>query len=582
MADTRQHRHTLNYQGYPAPLKGFSHLLWPGWRSALNARKTSDRKEKIRLFFFGSLGASFMLLSGLGAHWLFGQFLQAEFLADLLIRRTLDIILVFFFGLLLFSNLIAGFTTLLLAPDLPLLVSSPIPAGRLFLGRLVSTWIQSSWMVLVFGIPVFAALGPVVDAPWWFYVCIPLILLPFTVICTGLGCTITLGLATWLPAKRTRDILIVLAVLGFLLLYVAFRLAEPEKFLKPDGFEDLISLISSLNSGENFALPTSWALNGFLDLSKGHFFTSLTPITTLYLGAMSILALGAWFARLVYFRAYDTAQVGRQPSQKAGASGTGRLPWFDARYPKGPVSAMVSRDRRLFFRTTSQWTQLLLVGALVVVYLFNFKHFRSLQDAKIINSMGIFYVNFGLSGLVITTLAVRFLFPSVSLEGKAFWAVRVAPISAKLLLRSKVKWGLIPMSILSGALAFGSGWITDLPTWMVISSIVLAVLSTIALIGLSVGLGGLWPQFHLDNPTRIASSIGGVFFMLLGATFLIAIALLSGPFMLTLRAYVNSGYSPQPERLVWIVGTALSALLLAFAAYRIPLKMGAQHLDGDL
>ena len=117
---------------------------------------------------------------------------------------------------------------------------------------------------------------------------------------------------------------------------------------------------------------------------------------------------------------------------------------------------------------------------------------------------------------------------------------------------------------------------------MVISSIVLAVLSTIALIGLSVGLGGLWPQFHLDNPTRIASSIGGVFFMLLGATFLIAIALLCGPFMLTLRAYFNSGYSPQPERLVWIVGTALSALLLALATYRIPLKMGAQHLDGDL
>jgi ABC-2 type transport system permease protein len=582
MAGTRLLRNILNYNGYPPPLKGFYQLLWPGWRSILNARKTSHAKERIRLVFFGCLAMGFMLLSGLGAHWLFSQFLQAEFLADLLIRRTLDIILVFFFGLLLFSNLIAGFTTLLLAPDLPLLMSSPIPAGRLFLGRLVATWGQSSWMVLVFGIPVFAALGPVLDAPWWFYGCIPLILLPYTIICTGLGCTITLCLATWLPAKRTRDILVVLSVLGFLLLYVAFRLAEPEKFLKPDGFEDLISLITSLNSGENFALPTSWALNGFLTQSKGLFMDSLAPIITLYLGAMVTVALGAWLARLVYLRAYDVAQIGRRPSLRAGRTPNPRFPWLNARYPAGPIAALVSRDRRLFFRTTSQWTQLLLVGALVVVYLFNFKHFRSLQDAKIINAMGIFYVNYGLSGLVVTTLAVRFLFPAVSLEGAAFWAVRVAPISAKVLLRSKVRWGLVPLATLSGMLAFGSGWITDLPWWMVISSIGLAILSTIALIGLAVGLGGLWPQFHLDNPTRIASSVGGVFFMLLGATLLIAMALLSGPLMVTLRAYVNSGYIPRPGRLAWIASTGLMGLLLAFAAYKVPLRMGANHLDsGD-
>ena len=49
--------------------------------------------ERLRLTFFGILGLSFMVLTGLGAHWLFSQFLQAEFLAELLIRRTLDIIL---------------------------------------------------------------------------------------------------------------------------------------------------------------------------------------------------------------------------------------------------------------------------------------------------------------------------------------------------------------------------------------------------------------------------------------------------------------------------------------------------------
>ena len=193
--------------------------------------------ERLRLTFFGILGLSFMVLTGLGAHWLFSQFLQAEFLAELLIRRTLDIILLFFFGLLLFSNLIAGFSTLLLADDLTLLMSSPIPSGLPFLSRLVFNWSQSSWMVIVFGMPVIASAGIVLNAPIWFYPAVPLLLFPFTVIATAVGCLVTLLLAAWLPARRTRDILIVLAVIGFLLLYVAFRLAEPERFFTARWFQ---------------------------------------------------------------------------------------------------------------------------------------------------------------------------------------------------------------------------------------------------------------------------------------------------------------------------------------------------------
>ena len=279
----------------------------------------------------------------------------------------------------------------------------------------------------------------------------------------------------------------------------------------------------------------------------------------------------------MYLRAYDTAQMGRQNKQQD--NGTTVSNWFSMTYPKGPLRALIARDNRLFFRTTSQWTQLLLIGALVVVYLFNFKHFRSLQDAKIIKPVGIFFVNYALSGLVVTTLAVRFLFPAISLEGKAFWTVRVAPFPARTLLWAKVVWGSGPLVLLSMVLALGSGWITDLPVWMMAFSVVLALLTTLSLVGMAVGLGALWPTFHLDNPTRIASSIGGVFFMLLGASLLIITATLSAPMLLGIRDFLAYDAIPSYNRLGWMFGCTSVLLVVLAIAYRVSMSLGAKNLE---
>ena len=78
-----------------------------------------------------------------------------------------------------------------------------------------------------------------------------------TIICSAVGSYLTLMLARWLPARRTRDFLVVLTIIGFLVMYIAFRFAEPEKFLEPDGFNDLVALVAGLRGGES---PSSHGL----------------------------------------------------------------------------------------------------------------------------------------------------------------------------------------------------------------------------------------------------------------------------------------------------------------------------------
>ena len=101
----------------------------------------------------------------------------------------------------------------------------------------------------------------------------------------------------------------------------------------------------------------------------------------------------------------------------------------------------------MFLRDVSQWSQLLLLLALMLVYLYNF---RVLDLERVPYMSGIVknvyaLINLGMAGFVMATVAVRFVFPAVSAEGAAFWIIRTAPIAPRDFLWSKFWTGLVPV-----------------------------------------------------------------------------------------------------------------------------------------
>ena len=143
------------------------------------------------------------------------------------------------------------------------------------------------------------------------------------------------------------------------------------------------------------------------------------------------LAYGAW-----YFAGWSKAQEAR----KARFT---RLVWLERlvhRLPVAPATRqLVLKDLKVFLRDTTQWSQLLLLVALALVYLYNF---RVLDLDRFPYMSGVVknayaFVNLGLAGFVLSAVAVRFVFPAVSAEGAAFWVVRTAPVSLRAFLLSK-------------------------------------------------------------------------------------------------------------------------------------------------
>src|SRR6185369_6573666 len=164
-----------------------------------------------------------------------------------------------FFSILLLSNIITALTTFFLARDLDMLVAGPVDWLRLYGAKLLETLVHSSWMVVLMAVPMFAAYGVVYDGGWLYPLVALAVFLPFLIIPTVLGSAITLTLVNVFPARRTRDILSVIAVIAAGGIVLLFRLVRPEKLARPEGFRSLVDFITILRTPTSPFLPSEWA-----------------------------------------------------------------------------------------------------------------------------------------------------------------------------------------------------------------------------------------------------------------------------------------------------------------------------------
>ena len=86
------------------------------------------------------------------------------------------------------------------------------------------------------------------------------------------------------------------------------------------------------------------------------------------------------------------------------------------------------KEVRVFFRDTTQWSQLILLAVLVMVYVFNIKFLPLRGEGMTFFLVNVVpFLNLVLAGFVLASIAARFIFPGVSLEGRTFWLLRIEP-----------------------------------------------------------------------------------------------------------------------------------------------------------
>jgi len=208
------------------------------WQLARNSLMSHVRQHYWRLLLLTTVAGLFLI----GDYAFFFRLLRhlssmPGELGPLLMAQLLTMIFLTFFSMLVFSNTVTSLSTIYLSSDLLVLMSSPLRLTNIFVSKFVQTLLYSSWMVGLFGLPIFVAFGQVQRATLLYYVWLLPTLFPFLIIPAGLGMLGTMLLMRYFPAQQTHKALTVLSVCFMAALVMLIRFLRPERLVREAPYE---------------------------------------------------------------------------------------------------------------------------------------------------------------------------------------------------------------------------------------------------------------------------------------------------------------------------------------------------------
>ena len=562
-------------------MRMFKLLISPKFVGFRNGLKRPRSNIKIKIVTLISAGILFWLVLFFLFYRVLSYFSSQEIIGDILARHLLAMVLLIFFSLLIFSHIITALSNLYLSQDLELCHSLPATLTEIFLSRCFFTVIDSSWMLLVFGLPVMMAYGFVYHAGPNYYLSLIYVSFPLIIIAASLGIMVIMVLVRFFPAQRTRDIIMFLSVILIVILYLLFRFLRPERLVNPDTFVSIAEYLSALKAPDSPYLPSHWATDLLWTRLTRYTGSQILNHLLLWSTAFAMVVIDIWMAGLIYFSGFSKAQEAKRRS-RTGRRILEKIVSVITR-PLGPdTTSLIAKDVRTFFRDNSQWSQLLLLGALVVVYLYNFSVLpleRSpIKSIYLQNALS--FLNIGLAGFVISALSVRFIFPAVSSEGRAFWIILSSPFSLRRFLWSKYFAYLLPMLLLAEMLIIYTNYLLKVTPFMMALSTVTIFFLVLGIVALGVGLGAVYPNFGHENIAQVATGFGGLVYMIISSVFIALIIMLeAGPVYAILSAHFM-GEAITHLQWIWIVGSFILVIFLNIFAVQRPMAAGLKALNG--
>ena len=264
-----------------------------------------------------------------GSVWLLEHVMSVELIGQMIPRKLMSMVLLILTSILLISTTISSFSIIFLSDDLELLMSSPITMGSLFYARLIEMVVVASWMVLFFGLPILVAFGKVYQAGLTYFVMVGLLFPALILIPGALGSMISVVLTRLFSARRSRDLLVVLVVLGFIAIYLLIRALQPERLLDQDSFGTMVEFLDMFRTPESLWLPTQWMTNVLFPLLEQKSI-SWMPAIGLWSTAGALCVLAGWLGTMLYANAYNRSQINRI-ANLGGTKNRSRFlgPWLD-------------------------------------------------------------------------------------------------------------------------------------------------------------------------------------------------------------------------------------------------------------
>jgi ABC-2 type transport system permease protein len=485
------------------------------------------------------------------------------------------------FFMVLFSSIISALSAFYLNEELPVLMASPQPIGRIFRSRFILMTFESSWMVMAFFFPALIAFATALNANAVAYFIFILFLAFFIILPNICGATFALLLGSFFPIRQMRKIFQFLSIIVLTSLIFFLRSLEAEKLLNPSYFKDISQYILSLQLPLLQFSPSAWLHQAALSLFNANYqdaFSSFLPLAGLTLGGLLALNLLAVF---LYRKSWQKSMEAIE-NQVLGLEWIRKAITFPLKYFDNVFRVIATKEITTFLRDPAIFSQIFMMAAIVFVYGYNLtilplKDIPSLYSGELNDTL--VFLNGPFIGFILASIGMRFVYPSISMEGRAFWAVKSSPIKPRRILFIKFIVYLIPMLLLGIILCAVTNSIftvtSDVLWWM---SFINVGLISIVITALAISVGSIHADFAADSPLKIAASYGGFIYMILSGLYILNLLVLEAypMYRFFFHRFMSMGRFSGKFA---IIVCAILLLLCTYAWLTIPFKKGLKVIE---
>jgi ABC-2 type transport system permease protein len=488
-----------------------------------------------------------------------------------------------FFVTVNLGNMIVCYATLYRSEEVGFLMSMPITHAKIFLIKFVDNFFYSSATLSLVGFAVLLGYGSVFDLPWYFYLfTIVFVLLPFMIIAGIIAVMTLMGLIKAASRIGIRLLITIVVSLYLLAIYLYFRITNPVQLVEEvmKFSPDVNAYFHHLDPPFIHYLPNHWVTEFLYWSVNGEPGRAIPYFTLLFLTMLALIIVAGLMARLFYYDSWVAATEalmsgGRRQSRR-------RFRFFELggrQIFRPQTDAILKRDVWLFFREPSQWLHLLLMILLLCIFLISVGALQLNASEPLMKAMG-YLVVFLFDGFLIASVTLRFVFPTVSLEGDTFWLVRTSPVSLRWLYWHKFTFQFLLVLIVAETLCVASLSMLNYAPDLVRVAAVCTGFIALALTSLNLGAGTYFASFKEKNPVRVASSQGASMTFLGSMVFL---ALVISILVVPLHNLFESHLQIQKQSVLESMAMPLVAVgILSVVVSTISTSLGLQAIRRDL
>ncbi len=423
---------------------------------------------------------------------------------------------------------------LYLAGDMDFLLSSPVPIRAVFVSKMLQAILPNFSLISLFSLPVLYGLGFASGYNLLYYPLVLITLVLLALAAAGVSALLVMGIVRIFPARRVAEVLGFLGAILSMICSQSGNLANSMNYgnISGDQVSRSFDLLNRLNSPLS---PFYWIGRGLADLGQGHWVSGL-GFTILMLGLCGmIFFISLSTAERLYFSGWARMQVSARKKKAVRPNHTAierRSPvkGLLERVVPAQIRSIVYKDLLMTRRDLRNMSQVVTPLIFGVIYSFMLLRgggqisagrgeapelfIQGLQTAYV-------YISVGISLFVSWSLLARLAGVSFSQEGKQYWMLKSAPVSARRLLVSKYLVAYLPSLALSLVFLLAIGLMQRAQLSVIIYGLPVVILCTAGNAGINLAFGVTGVNLDWSDPRHMITGSSGCLGALASIFFLV-------------------------------------------------------------